>query len=615
MSARRTAVAAVGVVLATLAAGTAAVLTEVTATWSWGGTLELTIAVDGFARVMAILVPAVAAPVVAYGAVTTPEGRTRLLVLMVAFVVAMELLVVAADLLTLLIAWELIGAISWALISHGWSDPPRPRAANHAFVATRVGDLGLYLAAGLAFASTGSFAFADLARAGGAQQYIAAGVIVAAAAKSAQVPFSPWLFAAMAGPTPVSALLHSATLVSAGAYLLIRLAPVLDTVAWFAAVVAGIGLVTAIAGGVVAIVQSDAKRVLAASTSAQYGFMFVAVGAGSTAAAGAHLVAHAGFKSLLFLGAGIAIHAAGTGELGRMQLGSALPGVAVLSATGALALAAVPPLGGAWTKEQIAAAAAHYGSGLLAGMFAAAFLSALYAARYHLLAYGPSGRDVAPGLLPRPTEVRAIGVLAAATVGLSLLWLPASQEFVERTTAGALYPAAPWELAAATAIVAVAFAGAWALWRTGRLATLGLTEHHQTVVSDWLALPGLSRAVVVDPVLGIARLLARVDDRVIDGGVRATAWLGGAVSRLASRRAEWTFDGLVRAIAASVATAATGSRVVDERGVDAAVERAAGGIGATGRMGRRLQTGQAHHYYALVVGGVALAVSLLAVLR
>ncbi|HEY1119619.1 MAG TPA: proton-conducting transporter membrane subunit, partial [Acidimicrobiales bacterium] len=424
--------AAVGAAVATLAVALLAAWAEPGLAWRWSDTLELRVAVDGFARVMVVLIPVVAAPVLTYAAATVEEGRTRLLALMLGFVAAMELLVVASDLLTLLLAWELIGAFSWALIGHGWRERSNGAAATQAFITTRIGDLGLYVAAGMTFAATGGLGYDDLAAVDGARQdALAAGLLLAVAAKSAQLPFSPWLFSAMAGPTPVSALLHSATLVSAGAYLLIRVAPALEPVGWFLPAVAGLGMATALAGGVSAVLQSQAKRVLAASTSAQYGLMFVAVGAGSTAAAGAQLVTHAAFKSLLFLGAGVAIHAAGSGDLGAMRLGRVLPRTAALSLVGVAALAAIPPLGGAWSKKEIGAAAAHSSVWLLLGVLVAGALSVVYAFRYQLLAFGRGpDDDIGRRVEAQPTTAErwSLGVLAAITVALSVLWLPGSSE-------------------------------------------------------------------------------------------------------------------------------------------------------------------------------------------
>lgn len=615
---------AVVALLATLALGGWAAATEPTLAWDWSPAIRTGLKVDGFSRVMVLLVPVIAIPIVVYAVATEEEGRLRLLALMLAFTGAMLLLVSAADFLTLLVAWELVGAASWALIGHGWQDAENPRAAAQAFVTTRVGDLGLYIAAGMLFAATGGFALADLSSVNGwRQDAIAAGVLLAAAAKSAQVPFSPWLFSAMAGPTPVSALLHSATLVAAGAYLLIRVAPDLEAVTWFAPAVGAVGLVTALSGGVVASVQRHAKRALAGSTSAQYGLMFVAIGASSTAAAGAHLVTHAAFKSLLFLGAGVAIHAAGTSSLAGMRLGRALPRVATLSAVGALALAAVPPLGGAWSKEEIVAAAVHASPWLGAGVLVAGFLSALYAARYQVLAFGPPDRagsksgGAIPGTLhhrPGGREVGSLAILAGITLVLSLLWLPGADRFVEDAVGGRLPPSATWELGASVATIAAAFGSAWLLARRDRLAGFGLPPGLQEAAGDWLGLPTAARRLVVDPIVSLSRLLARFDDRVVDAGVRAVGRLAAAVSRLSSVRLEWSFDGAVRAVAAVTMRAAFGSRVTDEAAIDGAVEESARAVGVAGERSRGLQSGLAHHYYVILVAGLAASIALLALL-
>jgi len=644
--ARRAQVAvALGVLLATVAVAAWAAAAEPAATWRWSPLLGVQLDSSGFGRVMAVLVPAVATPIVAYAAATEGDGRSRLLALMVAFVGIMELLVTAADFLTLLIAWELVGALSWALIGHGWRDADTPRAAAHAFVTTRLGDVGLYVAGGVTFAATGSFEFATLHAAGRWQlSVVAAGVLVAAAAKSAQVPFSPWLFSAMAGPTPVSALLHSATMVAAGAYLLIRLTPQLGAVGWFEPVVAAVGLATALAGGLVALAQTQLKRVLAASTSAQYGLMFLAIGSGSAAAAGAQLVTHAAFKSLLFLGGGIALHAAGTAELGDLRLGRLVPAVATLSGVGAAALAAVPPLGGAWSKEQIVSAAMEASGWTAAGVVVAGLLTALYSARYQLLAFGPA-RDGSPrraSYRPSLGELAGPCVLAAATIGLSVLWLPRAGDLVERAVGGQLVEAGLAEQALSTALVAAAIAVVGALARGDRLVTFGLPAPARAFAAGWLGLPAAARRVVVDPVLALAHLLARLDDRVIDAGVRAAVWLAGHFSRLLSVRIEWSIDGAVRGTAGAVLRAAAGSRVTDERAVDGAVravaaltmaaaagsrvtddravdgvlvEGTAAGVGALGRASRRLQTGLSHHYYLVVAGGLAAAAVVLAAWR
>lgn len=589
----------------TLSLGVWAALAQPELTFQWSPAIQLGLGVEGFSRVMVILVPAVEVPVLAYAASTEADGRARLLALMTAFLAAMLLLVMARDFLMLLIGWELVGACSWALIAHAWRKPDNPRFARRVFVMTRTGDLGLYIAAGLTLASTGTFGFSDL---GGisrpALDMIAAGVLLAAAAKSAQLPFAPWLFWAMAAPTPVSALLHSATLVAAGAYLLIVLAPWLAPVAWFLPVVAGIGLATTLAAGIVASIQHRVKQVLAGSTSAQYGLMFLAVGAGSSAAAGAHLVAHALFKSLLFLGAGVAMHAVGSNRLADMRLGRSLPTMALLSLIGVLALAALPPLGAAWTKEQVLAAAVHLSPWVGAGALVAGFFSALYGMRYQLLVYGLS--DPARPLRRRPgrPETVAMGMLAAATLLLSLLWLPSAAGVVESVTVGDLIPSAAWELALGVAIIiAAAGVAVWSL-RQGTLVGMGLPPAAHAAAEDWLGLASATQRLVVAPVLSLARVLAQMDDRVIDAGIRTVVAGTAMASRLLSRRAEWTFDGVVRGTAAVTLHAARASRTADDAGIDAAVEGSARVVSLAGNASRRLQTGMAHHYYVILAAGV-----------
>jgi NADH:ubiquinone oxidoreductase subunit 5 (subunit L)/multisubunit Na+/H+ antiporter MnhA subunit len=592
--------------LATLAVAAVAAAQGAEYSWAWGAGLRLQLAAVGFARILAVLVPAVAAPVLLYATTSEalePAPLARLLGSLCGFVGAMELLVLAEDLLTLLIGWELIGAFSWLLIGFHWRDAGRPRAAGVAFLTTRFGDLGLYLAAAAAFSATGSLDYAALGRAEGTLLHVmAGGVLLAAAAKSAQLPFSPWLFSAMAGPTPVSALLHSATLVAAGAYALVRLAPVFEPTGWFGPAAAALGLSTVVAGGVVALVHTDVKKALAASTSSQYGLMFAAVGAGSTAAAGAHLVAHAFFKSLLFLGAGVAIHAAGTGDLRRLRLGRALPLTAVLFAAGALSLAAVPPLGGAFTKERIVDAGLAASPLLGLALVASGLLTAAYAARLLLLGYGPGERREAPG--PTWRETAGMAALALPAVLMSLLWLPGAARLAEAAIGGELGHGETW--VATTGVIGVlAAAGAsWFLWRRGSLVTLGLPERLRAGVADWLGIPGAARRTVVVPVSVAAVALARFDDRVVDAGVRAAGRFGRLISRVFSFVVERRIDGVVEGVRGAAIGAAHLSRRADDRGLDAAVEGIARATGVAGSASRRLQTGMTHHYYLIVAGGL-----------
>ena len=319
---------------------------------AWSIPLQFEVALTTSSVVMALLVSVIALPVLAYAAVhERRRDLNRLVSLLLLFVGAMLLLVIAADLITLLIGWELVGACSWALIGHERQHASRAASARYAFVMTRLGDLGLFVAAMVAFSDRGTFAFAAIETLGAPQKTIlVAGLLLSAASKSGQIPFAPWLFRAMDGPTSVSALLHSATMVAAGAYLLIRLEPTLAQVPWFGPAAICIGLGTALAGGLTAMLQPHAKKLLAASTSAHYGLMFVAVGAGYPAVALTHLVAHAFFKALLFLSAGVAGREADSFYLTKMGFGRVLPITASATAVGGFALAGIPPLAGFFAK-------------------------------------------------------------------------------------------------------------------------------------------------------------------------------------------------------------------------------------------------------------------------
>ena len=595
---------------------TASALEPLKVATSWGPVFPLTVAFTGVTQVMLVLVPVIAIPVVTYAGSSMRDhaALTRLLALFVVFVIAMEILVAAADFLTLLIGWEIVGACSWALIGFEWRERIRARAALDAYLTTRLGDLGLYLAAAALFATTGSLRYDALALMHGMPLAIVAGaVIFAAAAKSAQVPFSPWLFSAMQGPTPASALLHSATMVAAGAYLLIRLSPHFDAVAWYGPAVTTVGAVTAVTGGLVALAQHNIKKALAGSTSAQYGLMFIAIGAMAPGAGAMHLVTHAAFKALLFLGAGVVLHAAGTLDLGRIsrqRLGARLPQLAWLFLVGALALAAVPPLGSAVSKEGIlaAAATAPRAAGLLTvSVLIAGLLSAAYAARLQLLAFGsPATPQPPPGSrsagIPRRPEMASLAVLALLTVALSVLWIPLVSGRAELLT-GSVPQGAPWETFASLATVGLGIAASWLLWRRNLLLSLGLPRAAQRVVAGWFRLPALATLIVVRPMVALSFALAVFDARVVDGGIRVAARIARSLSALLAWWAERGIGGAVTAVARATTRGAIASQSADARLVDASVEAIALGVNRTGNASRRVQSGLAHDYFTLIAEG------------
>ena len=229
----------------------------------------------------------------------------------------MQGLVLADGYLALLIFWELVGAASARLIAYTRDDPSAAPGAVRAFLTTRAADLGFYLAVLALFTATGTVAFGSVRPDGTLGAVVGLGLVIAAIGKSAQAPLHTWLSAAMAGPTPVSALLHSATMVAAGVYLLVRSQDLLA--GWPLQVAGWVGALTAVAGAFIALAQTDLKRVLAGSTTSQLGLMFVGVAAGGPAVALFHLIAHAAGKAGMFLAAGVFQHARGSTDLERLR--------------------------------------------------------------------------------------------------------------------------------------------------------------------------------------------------------------------------------------------------------------------------------------------------------
>ena len=608
--------AAVAVV--TLLLASVALMGDWSGAYRWSSRIVLSVGMTPASAVFAIVVPLIATLIIAYSAfhesAPISDGAptrlpVRLVALLTAFVGAMELLVLAEDLVTLLIAWELVGACSWALIAHEWQEGDNLRDAAWAFLVTRFGDLGLYIAAAAAFAGTGSFAFADLSQLDGwLLDVFVAGAVLAAAAKSAQVPFSPWLFAAMSGPTPVSALLHAATMVAAGIYLVIRLHAEMAAVAWFGPVAITLGLATALAGGVVAYLQRHAKKLLAASTSAQYGLMWLAVGAGFPGVALVHFVTHAFTKAALFLAAGIAERHVGSYSLNTMRLGRLLPGIAVATMVASLALAGVIPLGASWSKEKIITAAGHQASWLAVIAAIAGGLSALYATRFQLLAFGRGLHGPTKTAPSQPghssVEAGSLYLLSAGTLVLSLLWWPGVGNDLANLLSIQLPQTKLWELILSLLLVALGIgAGFWAVRREGSNQSRQSETH--AAMANWFGLPALAERGIstfmrfshglarfddrvvdaglrgrgVSAAISFSHGLARFDDRAVDAGIRASARFGVWLAKVSDRRGEGAFDGATSLLA---------------RGVDWA-----------GQVARQAHTGQTHHYYTGIAAGFA----------
>ncbi|MEM9748191.1 MAG: NADH-quinone oxidoreductase subunit L [Actinomycetota bacterium] len=313
------------------------------------------------------------------------------------FVLSMTLLVLGSNLLVTFLGWEGVGTCSYLLISFWHTKDANATAGKKAFVTNRVGDFGVMLAMFLAFGAVGSVDYAVLnesALAGTLTEATATGIagllFLGAVGKSAQLPLFVWLPDAMAGPTPVSALIHAATMVTAGVFLMVRVNPVLGVAAdWIPTLIAWIGALTALFAATIALAQNDIKKVLAYSTVSQLGYMFLAVGTGAYVAAIFHMVTHAFFKALLFLGSGSVIHGMHE-EQDMRKMGGLLKVMPITAGTfiiGWLAIAGVPPFAGFWSKDEVLLYAAAESWVLYAIGVVTAIITAFYMTRQVVMTF------------------------------------------------------------------------------------------------------------------------------------------------------------------------------------------------------------------------------------
>lgn len=364
------------------------------------------------------------------------------------FTFAMLGLVLSVNWLLLYVFWELVGLASFLLIGFYYREPAARAAAKKAFITTRFGDIGLFAAIILIYVQTKSFSVSDTFEAvlsgdisGGMLTTIALLIFLGAAGKSGQFPLHVWLPDAMEGPTPASALIHAATMVAAGVYLVAFSYPIFIAAPYALHVVAIIGVLTAFLAATMALVQSDIKRVLAYSTVSQLGYMMLALGAGSTSAAIFHLSTHAFFKALLFLAAGNIIHAVGTNDMFKMGgLWKKMPTTAWVFLIGALALSGIPPLAGFFSKEAIIGQSLTYGSSFFVLSVATAFLTALYMGRLFFIVFlgepREAGRSAHEPVLSMRIPTIILAILTIFGGVLNLPGQPFLTQFLSGTNEG-----------------------------------------------------------------------------------------------------------------------------------------------------------------------------------
>ncbi|MDX3633642.1 NADH-quinone oxidoreductase subunit L [Streptomyces europaeiscabiei] len=403
--------------------------------------IELALHIDGFAALVAVLVGLVATCVQIYstGYLRDDPRYPSYAALVSLFTSAMLLVVYSGDLMVLLVGWEIMGICSYFLVGHYWETPEARAASLKAFLVTKLGDVPFLIGLFALATDAGSFRItrilATVAEGGLDHPTLIALLLLAGVAgKSAQFPLHTWLPDAMAGPTPVSALIHAATMVAAGVYFVARLLPVFAASSAALLVMAVMAAVTMTGSALAALAQDDIKRVLAYSTMSQLGYMTGALAVGDRGAAVFHLISHGAFKALLFLAAGVIIHAAGTNSLAAMSrmshLRARVPDAFWTMTVALLALAAIPPFSGFFSKESVLGAAEHAATGhaepvpgaagwtvLVAGVLTA-LLTAAYVTRLWLLAFHGKGAEAPDhGRQPRTMTV-VLWVLAVPSLAL-----------------------------------------------------------------------------------------------------------------------------------------------------------------------------------------------------
>ena len=547
--------------------------------WLTVGTLSISLGliVDELTSVMLVVVTGVSLMVQIYsvGYMRGDPGYSRYFAIMCLFTASMVGLVMSSNIIQLYVFWELVGVCSYLLIGFWYQRPAAAAAAKKAFIVTRIGDLGFLVAILYLFFSGSSMSIADINNLQGlpegmALTWLALGIFAGAVGKSAQFPLHVWLPDAMEGPTPVSALIHAATMVAAGVFLVARFFPVFEATPDAMRTVALIGAFTALFAATMGLVTNDIKRVMAYSTISQLGYMMAALGLGAYGAAIFHLFNHAFFKALLFMGAGSVNHAAGTFDMRYMGgLRRYMPWTYVLVTIGALSLAGIFPLSGFWSKDEILLHAWNGDSVVDTTVFwllmVGVFVTAAYAFRMiHMTFHGqfrgrvdreleeraagsPAGAEHAVHLAESPwTMVLPMAVLGVASVvsgylanplgfrddfiGIDAHWFSEFVVLPGRHAENFSLSLAVISVAVAAVGIGVATLG-YLVPRVSQTARAGPMRGVHTLVSQKYYMDHLYEGQVVSR--GIYRLLAGtldwIDRRVVDNVAELAGWVSSHI--------------------------------------------------------------------------------------
>jgi NADH-quinone oxidoreductase subunit L len=607
--------------------------TELTPTGDAALPVQLALHLDGFAVLVAVLVGVVASCVQLYstGYLRDDPRYASYAAFVSLFTAAMLLVVYADDLIVLLVGWEVMGICSYFLVGHYWETQAARAASIKAFVVTKLGDVpfligilvlatdaGTFRISGITSKLTSQLAQFELTHPTVVALLLLAGI----AGKSAQFPLNTWLPDAMAGPTPVSALIHAATMVAAGVYVVARLLPVFTASTAALVVLAAMAAVTIVGSALAALAQDDVKRVLAYSTIGQLAYMAGALAVADRGAAVFHLLTHGAFKALLFLAAGVVIHAAGTNSLAAMSRMGGLTKIAPdaywTMTVGLLALAALPPFSGFFSKEAVFAAAEHaaFGSAhtegvptaagwivLVAGMLGA-LLTAAYATRLWLLAFrgeGPRTSAEEHGREPAVMNI-VLWLLAIPSLALGL----AAGVLPDWFDSGSLAPSLATSVPATGAAL------------IGVVVTYGAWRHTTSLAASRAPLGAVAAHPQGDPALSEAEAIATHEPAYGDiasapDPADPGRLLLGPLHQAAAHG--FHLDAAYRTLFVRPAEAAARLvRFLDREVVDTWVRAAALGPGLLGTLVRRTQTGNTQTYLgALVVGSLLLTVAVVLV--
>jgi NADH-quinone oxidoreductase subunit L len=516
--------------------------------------------VDALTAVMLLVVTGVGFLIHLYsvGYMHGDAGYPRYFAYLNLFVFSMTMLVLSGNFLLLYVFWEAVGLCSYLLIGFWYERDTAAAAGKKAFIVNRVGDFGFGLGIMWIWIAVGSLDYETVFRGAGEMPVatatgIALLLFMGACGKSAQLPLHVWLPDAMEGPTPVSALIHAATMVTAGVYMVARSHALFERSGVALEVVAWVGVATALFAATIGLAQTDIKRVLAYSTISQLGYMFAAVGLGAYAVGIFHLVTHAFFKALLFLGAGSVIHGLG-GEQDMRRMGGLAPRMVTTTITmtiGAAGLAGFPGLAGFFSKDEILASAYHSEHRLMwALLLVGAFMTAFYSFRLIFLTFGGGprmSREAAHHLHESPPSMTLpLAVLAVLTVIAGwAVGVPSADGTRFARFLAPVFPAAEAEHGGVAGVmllvlsVVVALSGivlAWFMYMAApvRAERIGQprTVVHRLLLNAWYV-DWLYDRLIVRPLFALSEWLASVVDLgVIDGAVNGvarvvTAWAAG----------------------------------------------------------------------------------------